>query len=86
MISPRKITFNNKSNEDFGLICDLCFEGGDNGETSSFLSRKAVTTETYNGAFRRSYGMKYDEVLTPKLTLMKMNGYWITVWDQAVQV
>ena len=44
MISPKKITFNNKSNEDFGLICDLCFEGGDNGETSSFLSRKAVTT------------------------------------------
>ena len=71
MISPKKITFNNKSNEDFGLICDLCFEGGDNGETSSFLSRKAVTTETYNGAFRRSYGMKYDEVLAPQFTLMK---------------
>lgn len=82
MISPKKITFNNKSNEDFGLICDLCFEGGDNGETSSFLSRKAVTTETYNGAFRRSYGMKYDEVLAPKLTLMKRDFEDFTFEEQ----
>lgn len=73
MISPKKIVFNGKSNEDFELICDLCFEGGDNGETSSFLSRKAVKTETYNGAFSRSYGMKYDEVFAPQITLMKRN-------------
>lgn len=73
MISPKKIVFNNKSNEDFELICDLCFESGDKGETSSFLSRKAVKTETYNGAFSRSYGMKYDEVLAPQITLMKRN-------------
>lgn len=82
MISPKKITFNNKSNEDFGLICDLCFEGGDNGETSSFLSRKAVTTETYNGAFRRSYAMKYDEVLAPQFTLMKRDFEDFTFEEQ----
>lgn len=82
MISPKKITFNNKSNEDFGLICDLCFEGGDNGETSSFLSRKAVTTETYNGAFRRSYGMKYDEVLAPQFALMKRDFEDFTFEEQ----
>lgn len=73
MISPKKIVFNGKSNEDFELICDLCFESGDKGETSSFLSRKAVKTETYNGAFSRGYGMKYDEVLAPQITLMKRN-------------
>lgn len=73
MISPKKIVFNNKSNEDFELICDLCFESGDNGETSSFLSRKAVKTETYDGAFSRSYGMKHDEVFAPQITLMKRN-------------
>lgn len=82
MISPKKITFNNKSNEDFNLICDLCFEGGDSGETSSFLSRKAVTTETYNGVFRRSYGMKYDEVLAPQFTLMKRNFEDFTFEEQ----
>lgn len=82
MISPKKITFNNKSNEDFNLICDLCFEGGDNGETSSFLSRKAVTTETYNGAFRRSYAMKYDEVLAPQFTLMKKDFEDFTFAEQ----
>lgn len=82
MISPKKITFNNKSNEDFDLICDLCFEGGDSGEISSFLSRKAVTTETYNGAFRRSYGMKYDEVFAPQFTLMKRDFEDFTFEEQ----
>lgn len=82
MISPKKIVFNNKSNEDFELICDLCFESGDKGETSSFLSRKAVKTETYNGAFSRSYGMKYDEVLAPQITLMKRNFEDFTFEEQ----
>ena len=82
MISPKKIVFNGKSNEDFELICDLCFESGDKGETSSFLSRKAVKTETYNGAFSRSYGMKYDEVLAPQITLMKRNFEDFTFEEQ----
>ena len=82
MISPKKIVFNGKSNEDFELICDLCFESGDKGETSSFLSRKAVKTETYNGAFSRSYGMEYDEVLAPQITLMKRNFEDFTFEEQ----
>ena len=82
MISPKKIVYNNQSNEDFNLICDLCFEGGDDGETDSFLSRKAVTTETYNGSFRRGYDMKYENVLTPQITLMKKNFEDFTFEEQ----
>lgn len=82
MISPKKIVYNNRSNEDFNLICDLCFEGGDDGETDSFLSRKAVTTETYNGSFRRGYDMKYENVLTPQITLMKKNFEDFTFEEQ----
>ena len=69
MISPYRIKYNNYINEDFDVICCLSFDG-DTGETSSYLSRDAVASESYNGSYKRVHGYKWNEVLQPKLTLI----------------
>lgn len=72
MISPYKITYNGYSNEDFDLICDLAFDS-DSGETSSFLSRDAVASETYRGAIKHVSSYKFTESFTPRLTFIDKN-------------
>ena len=43
----------------------------DNGETSSFLNREAVSSESYDGRYKRVARYKYNEVFSPKFTFMK---------------
>lgn len=69
MISPYRIKYNNYINEDFDVICDLAFDS-DSGEISSYLSRDAVASDTYNGSYKRVYSYKWNEVLQPKITLI----------------
>lgn len=72
MISPKKITYNTFSSEDFDLICQLAFDS-DSGETSAFLNRDAIASETYRGDIRRVSSYKYTEVLAPRLTFIDKN-------------
>jgi hypothetical protein len=43
----------------------------DNGETSTFLNREAVVSETYDGRYKRVHRYKYNESFSPKFTFMK---------------
>lgn len=72
MLSPFKINWNGFSSLDKDLWCELSF-GGNSGEASSFLSREAVSTERFNGSYRNIYNYKYNEVLTPQITLIKQD-------------
>lgn len=69
MISVNRINYSGYSSQDFDLICDLSFDS-DDGETSTYLSREAVASETYRGDFKRVTSYKYSEVLAPKITFI----------------
>ena len=69
MISANRILYNGYSSQDFDLICGLSFDS-DDGETDTYLSREAVTSETYRGDFKRVFSYKYSEVLAPKITFI----------------
>ena len=66
MISVNRIEFNNYSSVDFDLKTCLAFEG-DSGETSTYLNREAVASETYRGDFKRVSSYKYSESLAPTI-------------------
>lgn len=70
MISPKKIQFNGYTSVDYDLICDCAFDSS-NGEESSFLSREAVSTESYNGKFKRITNYRYNETFSPRITFLK---------------
>lgn len=72
MINPHRIEYNTYSSVDFDLITCLSFES-DNGETSTFLSRDAVASETYRGDIKRVHSYKYTDVLAPTLTFIDKN-------------
>ena len=70
MINAHRIIFNGLSSEEFDVIADLSFEDS-GGTTSSFLNRDGVYTEHYDGRYRRIHSYKYNEVMTPRFTLIK---------------
>lgn len=69
MISIHRLIYNGYSSQDFDLICELSFDS-DDGETSTYLSREAVASETYRGDFKRVSSYKYSEVLAPRITFI----------------
>ena len=69
MISVNRINYSGYSSQDFDLICNLSFDS-DDGDTSTYLSREAIASETYRGDFKRVSSYKYSEVLTPKITFI----------------
>lgn len=71
MIDAHKIVYNNLSSEEFDVTLHVSFNE-DNGTTSSFLGREGIYTEHYNG-HHTIHGAKYNEVLTPRFTLIKNN-------------
>ena len=75
MVSPHKIRYNNISSNELNvldLIMEVSFDS-DSGETSTYLNREAVVSETYDG--RRKYvgRYKYNESFSPKFTFVKKN-------------
>ena len=70
MISPKKIRFNGYTSVDYDLICDCAFDSSNGGE-SSFLSREAVSTESYNGKLKRITNYRYNETFSPQITFLK---------------
>lgn len=73
MISVNRIKFANHSSQDFDLLCDLSFNS-DDGPTSTFLAREAVSSETYRGNVKRTYNYKWSESFAPTITFIK-NDY-----------
>lgn len=72
MISIHRLIYNGYSSEDFDLCCKLAFDS-DSGETSTFLSREAVASETYRGDIKRVSSYKYSESLAPTITFIDKN-------------
>lgn len=73
MISPHRIKYLGIESTDLNipdLIICAAFDS-DDGETSTYLNREAVISETYDGRYRRVYGYKYNESFSPKFTFMK---------------
>lgn len=72
MISIHRFNYDRYSSEDFDLCCQLSFDES-SGETSTFLSREAVASETYRGEIQRVSSYKYTDVLAPTITLVDKN-------------
>lgn len=73
MISPNRIRFGGVFSNELNmpdLIMDCAFES-DNSEVSTFLTREAVASETYDGRNRRISSFKYIENFAPKFTFLK---------------
>lgn len=74
MVSPQNIRYNNEDIEDYlnplTVILDVAFDS-DNGETSSFLNRSAIASESHDGRYKNTHRYKYDELFSPKFTIVK---------------
>jgi hypothetical protein len=57
----------------------------DNGETSTYLNREAVVSETHDGRYKRVHRYKYNESFSPKFTFMKKDFGNFTI-DEVRQV
>lgn len=87
MISPHRIKFREiESNElnILDLIMCVAFDS-DNGDTTTFLGREAIASETYDGRYKRVHGYKYNELFSPKFTFTKSNFGDFTI-DEVRQV
>ena len=73
MISPHRIKYRGIESTELNIIdLIMCVAlDSDNGETSTYLNRVAVESESYDGRYKNTVGYKYDEVFAPKFTFMK---------------
>lgn len=74
MVSPQKIKYNNIFSDTglgtLDIILDVAFDS-DNGATSSYLNRSAVTSESHDGRYKNTTRYKYDELFSPQFTIVK---------------
>lgn len=73
MTSPHRIKYRGVESTELNildLIMCVAFDS-DNGETSTFLNREAVVSETYDGRYKRVHRYKYNESFSPKFTFIK---------------
>lgn len=75
MVSPHKIKYQGIESTELNILdLMMCVSfDGDNGETSTYLNREAVVSETYDGRYKRVHGYKYSESFSPKFTFIKRN-------------
>lgn len=76
MISIKKLKIDGFSSTDFptfDLICECSIGNSDNGEISTYLTREGVASETYDGRRKNISNLKYTEVFSPKITILKKN-------------
>lgn len=73
MINPHRIKYNNIFSNELNMpdLVMCAAMNGDDGETSSFLSREAVSSETHDGRYKRIHRFKYTETFAPKFTFLK---------------
>lgn len=72
MISPYRIKYRGRTNEDFDLICGASFDP-ENGNTESFLNKEPVSSNIYDGSRRNVHNYHYTDVMTVSITLIKNN-------------
>lgn len=75
MISANRIRYNGIFSNEFNvpdLITCVAFDS-DNGESSSYLNRESVASESYDGRYKRIHNLKYTETFSPKFTFTKSN-------------
>lgn len=72
MIDAHRIVYNGLDSLEFDLTPHLSF-GSENGASSSFLNREAISTEVYDGSRKFIHGSKYTDSATPRFTLIKQN-------------
>ena len=75
MINPHRIKYRGIESTELNiidLIMCVAFDS-DDGETSTYLNREAVVSETYDGRYKRVHGYKYNESFSPKFTFTKSN-------------
>ena len=73
MLAPNRIRFAGVFSNELNmpdLIMDCAFDS-DNSEVSTFLTREAVSSETYDGRNRRISSFKYTENFAPKFSFLK---------------
>lgn len=73
MVSLNRIRFDGIFSNELNmpdLIMDCAFDS-DNSEVSTFLTREAVASESYDGRNRRINSFKYTENFAPKFTFLK---------------
>ena len=70
MISPYKIKYRGRTNEDFDLICGASFDQ-ESGNTESFLNKESVSSNVYDGSKRNVHNYHYTDVITISITLIK---------------
>lgn len=73
MVSLNRIRFGGVFSNELNmpdLIMDCAFDS-DNSEVSTFLTREAVASESYDGRSRRISSFKYTENFAPKFTFLK---------------
>ena len=74
MVNPHKIRYNGISSNELNidLIMEVAFDS-DSGETSTYLNREAIISETYDGRRKHVMRYKYNESFSPKFTFVKKN-------------
>lgn len=85
MIAIKKMKVNNYSSNDFptfDLILDCSIGDSDNGTISSYLTREGVASETYDGRRKNISNLKYTEVFSPKVTILKKDFKDFTMDEQ----
>lgn len=73
MINPHRIRYNNMFSNELNipdLIMCVAMDS-DNGESPSFLNREAISSESYDGRYKRIHNFKYTETFAPKFTFFK---------------
>ena len=83
MISPHKIKYREIASNELNmldLIVSVAFDS-DNGETSTYLNRESVVSETYDGRYKRVHTYKYGESFSPKFTFTKSNFEDFTIGE-----
>lgn len=70
MISPHRFEWNSMSTVDFDVFTQFSLDG-DDGEMDTFLTRSGIVSETYNGARKHCTNYKWDQQMSPTITLIK---------------
>ena len=73
MISANRIKYNGIFSNELNMpdMITCVAMDSDNGETSTYLNREAVVSESYDGRYKRISNFKYTETFAPKFSFFK---------------
>lgn len=72
MISPQMIGWNGLLSREFPSDITTCLSfDGDSGDVETYLGREAIVSETWNGEIKRGNSYKWNESMSPSITIMK---------------